>query len=58
MNNSNIKTAIFWVVIIMVVVLFWTVVHNNKTQQSAQLSYTQLMNDDLDLGSGAPALLP
>ena len=24
MNNSNIKTAIFWVVIIMVVVLFWT----------------------------------
>src|SRR5580704_665202 len=45
MNNSNIKTAIFWVVIIMVVVLFWTVVHNNKSQQSAQLSYTALMND-------------
>ena len=45
MNNSNIKTAIFWVVIIMVVVLFWTVVHNTKSQQSAQLSYTQLMND-------------
>jgi cell division protease FtsH len=45
MNNSNIKTAIFWVVIIMVVVLFWTVVHNNKSQQVAQLSYTQLMNE-------------
>jgi cell division protease FtsH len=45
MNNSNIKTAIFWVVIIMVVVLFWTVVHANKSQQSAVLTYTQLLND-------------
>src|ERR1700687_6244802 len=45
MNNSNIKTAIFWVVIIMLVVLFWTVVHNQKSQTSAQLSFTSLMND-------------
>jgi cell division protease FtsH len=45
MNNSNIKTAVFWVVIIMVVVLFWTVVHNTKSRPDAQLSYTQLMND-------------
>src|ERR1700688_2181010 len=45
MNNSNIKTAVFWVVIIMVVVLFWTVVHNTKARQDVQLSYTALMND-------------
>ena len=45
MNNSNIKTAVFWVVIIMVVVLFWTVVHNTKSRPDAQLSYTNLMND-------------
>src|SRR5271170_4262447 len=45
MNNSNFKTAIFWVVIIVVVVLFWTVVHNTKSRPDAQLSYTQLMND-------------
>ena len=45
MNNSNIKTAVFWVVIIMVVVLLWTVVRNNKSRPEAQPSYTQLMND-------------
>jgi cell division protease FtsH len=45
MNNSNIKTAVFWVVIIMAVVLFWTLVHNTKTRPDAQLSYTNLMND-------------
>src|SRR5260370_18295177 len=45
MNNSNIKTAIFWVVIIMVVVLLWTVVHQSKSRQDVQLSYTQLVNE-------------
>src|SRR5712675_2072182 len=46
MNNSNIKTAAFWVVIIMVVVLFWTVVHSTKSGKDVQhLSYTNLMND-------------
>src|SRR5215472_6959897 len=45
MNNSNIKTAVFWVVIIMAVVLFWTLVHNTKSRPDAQLSYTNLMND-------------
>src|SRR5271169_1043101 len=45
MNNSNIKTAIFWVVIIMVVVLFWTVVHQSKAQQAAKPSYSELMTD-------------
>jgi hypothetical protein len=27
MNNSRVRVAIFWVVIIMVAVLLWTVVH-------------------------------
>ena len=45
MNNSNIKTAVFWVVIIMVVVLLWTVVRNNKSRPEAQPSYTQFVND-------------
>ena len=43
--NSNIKTAIFWVVIVMVVVLLWTVVKQQKTRPDAQLSYTQLMTE-------------
>src|SRR6202158_5252785 len=43
--TSNIKTAAFWVIIIMVVVLFWTVVHGAKGKQDVQLSYTNLMND-------------
>src|SRR5579871_3796521 len=45
MNNSNIKTAVFWVVIIMVVVLLWTVVKTTKSRPDAQPSYSQLMND-------------
>ena len=45
MNNSNIKTAVFWIFIIMVVVLFWTVVHNTKSRPDAQLSFTNLVND-------------
>ena len=43
--NSNIKTAIFWVVIIMVVVLLWTVVRQSKSHPDQQLTYTQLMTE-------------
>ena len=43
--NSNIKTAIFWVVIVMVVVLLWTVVKQQKTRPDAQPSFTQLMTE-------------
>ena len=43
--NSNVKTAIFWVVIILVVVLLWTVVRQTKSRPDAQLSFTQLMNE-------------
>ncbi len=43
--NSNIKTAIFWVVLICVVVLLVTVVRTGKTQNEQQLSFTGFMND-------------
>ncbi|HLJ50858.1 MAG TPA: ATP-dependent zinc metalloprotease FtsH [Bryobacteraceae bacterium] len=43
--NSNVKTAIFWIVIIMVVVLLWTVVRQTKSRPDAQLSFTQLLSE-------------
>ena len=46
--NSNVKTAVFWVVIIMVVVLLWTVVRQTKSRPDAQPSFSQLMNDVRD----------
>src|SRR5690348_872855 len=45
MNNSNIKTAVFWVVIILVIVLVWTLAHKTNSHPDVQLSYTNLMND-------------
>jgi len=43
--NSNIKTAIFWVVLICVVVLLVTVVRTGKTQNEQQLSFTGFLNE-------------
>jgi cell division protease FtsH len=43
--NSNIKTAIFWVVLICVVVLLVTVVRTGKTQNEQQLTFTGFLND-------------
>ncbi|MGE5645572.1 MAG: ATP-dependent zinc metalloprotease FtsH [Acidobacteriota bacterium] len=43
--NSNVKTAIFWVVLIMVVVLFWTVVRTGQRRADRQLTFTQFVND-------------
>ncbi len=43
--NSNIRTAVFWVVIIMVVVLLWTVVRQSKSRPDQQLSFTQLLTE-------------
>ncbi len=43
--NSNVKTAILWVVIIMVVVMLWAVIRTGRTHPDAQLSFSQLMND-------------
>ncbi|HOL71024.1 MAG TPA: ATP-dependent zinc metalloprotease FtsH [Bryobacteraceae bacterium] len=43
--NSNVKTAIFWVVLIMVVVLLWTVVKTGQKRADRQLTFTQFVND-------------
>jgi len=42
--NSNVKTAIFWVVIILVVILLWTVVRQTRGKSEDQLSFTQFMS--------------
>jgi len=41
--NSNVKTAVFWVVIICVAVLLWAVVHTGRSKQDDQPTFTQLM---------------
>ncbi len=41
--NSNVKTAIFWVVLIMVVVLLWTVVKQGQRRAERQLSFTEFV---------------
>ena len=43
--NSNVKTAIFWVVIIFGAVLLYAVVHNQKTRVEQQISFTHFMNE-------------
>jgi cell division protease FtsH len=47
--NSNVKTAIFWVVVVCVGVLLWTVVKTNSARSSMDLSFTQFM-DQVDAG--------
>ncbi|MEO8663534.1 MAG: ATP-dependent zinc metalloprotease FtsH, partial [Bryobacteraceae bacterium] len=42
--NSNVKTAIFWVVAICVAVLLWTVVRQSRTKPPAQITFTEFMN--------------
>ena len=42
--NSNVKTLVLWLVIIMVVVMLWAVVRTNHGTRSADLSFTDLMN--------------
>jgi cell division protease FtsH len=43
--NSNVKTAIFWVVLIMVVVLLWTVVKQGQKRAERQPSFTEFIAD-------------
>ena len=43
--NSNVKTAVFWVVLICVAVLLWTVVRTGKTRMEQQLSFTQFLGE-------------
>jgi cell division protease FtsH len=42
--NSNIKTALFWVVLICLVVLLWTVVRTGKHTPEQQITFTDFLN--------------
>ncbi|MGQ9918164.1 MAG: ATP-dependent zinc metalloprotease FtsH [Bryobacteraceae bacterium] len=41
--NSNVKTAIFWVVLVCIAVLLWTVVKTNAGRQVSDLSFTDFL---------------
>ena len=41
--NSNVKTAIFWVVLVCIAVLLWTVVKTNAGRQVSELSFTDFV---------------
>ena len=41
--NSNVKTAVFWVVIICVAVLLWAVVHTGRAKPDDQPTFSQLL---------------
>ena len=43
--NSNIKTAVFWVVLILVVVMLWTVVRTGQKHADRQLTFSEFVND-------------
>jgi cell division protease FtsH len=43
--NSNLKTAIFWVVLILLVVVFVTVVRTGQRGPDKNLTFTQFVND-------------
>jgi cell division protease FtsH len=42
--NSNVKTAVLWIVLICVAVLIWVVVQTGKTGSEQQLTFTEFMN--------------
>ncbi|MGA3023704.1 MAG: ATP-dependent zinc metalloprotease FtsH [Bryobacteraceae bacterium] len=42
--NSNVKTLVLWLVIIMVVVMLWAVVRTGHSQSPRDVSFTVLMN--------------
>ena len=42
--NSNVKTAVLWIVLICVVVLIWVVVKAGKGGAEAQPTFTEFMN--------------
>jgi cell division protease FtsH len=41
--NSNVKTAVFWVVLISVVVLFWALLRNGKGRTEQVMDFTDFM---------------
>ncbi|MGH9631543.1 MAG: ATP-dependent zinc metalloprotease FtsH [Bryobacteraceae bacterium] len=43
--NSNVKTAVLWIVLICVAVLLWVVVRTGRTSGEQQLTFTEFMRD-------------
>jgi len=43
--NSNVKTAIFWVVLICIVVLLWAVVRTGQSPREEQFTFTNFINE-------------
>ena len=43
--NSNVKTAVFWVVLICVAVLLWTVVRTGQTRTEQEYSFTEFLSE-------------
>ena len=43
--NSNVKTAIFWVVLICIVVLLWAVVRTGQSPREEQITFTNFINE-------------
>ncbi len=48
--NSNVKTIIFWVVVVCMAVLLWAVVNHRGGKPDRALNFTQFLND-VDAGS-------
>jgi len=46
--NSNIKTAVFWVVLICLAVLLWTIVKSSKRPAEEQVAFTDFVNQVKD----------
>ncbi len=46
--NSNIKTAIFWVVLICLAVLLWTIVRQGKQPTEDQIKFTDFIDQVKD----------
>ena len=46
--NSNIKTAIFWVVLICLAVLLWTIVRQGKHATEEQIVFTDFIDQVKD----------
>ena len=42
--NSNVKTAVLWIVLICVLVLLWAVVRTGKSGSETQLTFSQFLN--------------
>ena len=48
--NSNVKTIIFWVVVVCMAVLLWAVVNHGHSKPDQALNFTEFLND-VDAGN-------